>query len=229
MIPAQRPGFLGADTGHQAQDHVGTEPGTPGGFEDGGGLLCGQRLAWPAGLACRGVDQRGHVVGDMAVGLGVAQGPGQRVVRERHCPAGIARRHMDQGPADIVRGQQAQLDAADDCGDQLEDVMVEPDRPGRPAVQPLGEPVVGSPLDRVGMLGLHAGVLLGLELLELFGDLGPGAAGDLVPPPCLPVRAVANRDPAVPAALGLVLVNRPFVAPATPGASSTTTHEYKDN
>ena len=56
---------------------------------------------------------------------------------------------------------------ADDRGDQLEDVMVEPDRPGRPAVQTLGEPAAGGPLDRAGMLGLDAGVLLGLELLSL--------------------------------------------------------------
>ena len=56
---------------------------------------------------------------------------------------------------------------ADDRGDQLEDVMVEPDRPGRPAVQTLGEPAVGGPLDRAGMLGLDAGVLLGLGLLSL--------------------------------------------------------------
>ena len=61
---------------------------------------------------------------------------------------------------------------------------------------------------------LDAGILLGLELLELFGDLGPGAAGELVPPPGLPVRAVASTNRAVPAALGLVLVNRSFDAPA---------------
>ena len=136
---------------------------------------------------------------------------------------------MDQGAAHVVRGQQPQLDAADDRGHQLEDVMVEPDRPGRPAVQPFGEPVVGRPLDRVGMLGLDAGVLLGLELLELPDDLGPGTAGDLVPPPRLAIRAVAKRHRAIPAALGLVLVNRSFVAPATPGAGGVTAHDYEDS
>jgi hypothetical protein len=129
-------------------------------------------------------------VGDVAVGLGVTQGPGQRVVREGHRPAGVARRDTDQGRAHVVRGQQPQLDAADDRRDQLEDVMIEPDRPGRPAVQTLGEPVVGGPLDGVGMLGLDAGVLLGLELLELPDNLGPGTSGDLVPPPGLAIRTV---------------------------------------
>jgi hypothetical protein len=73
----------------------------------------------------------------------------------------------------------------------------------------------------------RAGFPLGLELLELLGDLDPRAAGDLVPPPRLPVRAVAKRDRAIPAALGLVLVNRSFVAPATPGARCIATHEYE--
>jgi hypothetical protein len=79
------------------------------------------------------------------------------------------------------------------------------------------------------MLGLDAGVLLGLELLELPDDLGPGTAGDLVPPPRLPVSVVAKRDRAIPAALGIVLVNRSFVAPATPGARNVTAHDYKDS
>jgi hypothetical protein len=107
--------------------------------------------------------------------------------------------------------------------------MVEPHRPGRPAVQPLSKPVVHSPLDRVGTLGLHAGVQLGLKPLELLGDLGPRAAGHLVPPPRLPIRAIAKRDRAIPAAPGLVLVNRSFVAPATPGASNAATHENEDS
>lgn len=99
---------------------------------------------------------------------------------------------------------------------------------GRPAIQPLGQPVVDGTLDGVAVLGLHAGVLLGLELPELRGHLGPGAAGDLVPPPRRAVRAVANRDRAIPAALGLVLVDRSFVAPAAAGAGGVTAHEYED-
>src|SRR5260370_37212333 len=94
--------------------------------------------------------------------------------------------------------------------------MIEPHRPGRPSVQPSGKPVVHGPLDRVGTLGVHAGIPLHLELPELLDDLGPRAAGDLVPPPRLAIRAVAEGDRAIPAALGLVLVDRSFVAPATP-------------
>jgi len=77
------------------------------------------------------------------------------------------------------------------------------------------------------MLGPYARVLLGLKLLELLGDLGPRTAGDLMPPPRLPIRAVANRDRAIPAALDLVLVDRSFVAPTTPGASGMTTHDLR--
>jgi hypothetical protein len=103
--------------------------------------------------------------------------------------------------------------------------MVESYRPGRPAIQPFGKPVIDGPLDRVGTLGLHARVHLGLKLLELLGDLGPRAAGDLVPPSRLPVRVIAEGDRAIPAALGLVIVNRSFVVPATLGASGVTTHD----
>jgi hypothetical protein len=128
-----------------------------------------------------------------------------------------------------VRGQLPQLGGADDGGEGLEDVTVERHGPGRPAIQTFGQPVVHGTLERVGMLGLHAGVPFGLELLELLGDLGPGAAGDLVPPPGLAIRSVAERDRAVPAALGLVFVDRTFVVPATPGSSSMTTHDYEDS
>ena len=151
VIPAERPGLLGADTGHQAQDHVGAEPGILGGVEDGGGLLGSQRLARPAGLTLRGVDQRGHVVRDMTVSLRVAQGPGQRVVRERHRPAGIACRHVDQGPAHVVRASAAAARCSPMTAvTSLRTSWLSLHRPGRPAVQPLGQPVVHGPLDRVG-------------------------------------------------------------------------------
>jgi hypothetical protein len=75
------------------------------------------------------------------------------------------------------------------------------------------------------MLRLHARILLGLELLELLRDLGPGAAGNpnVATTPCHP--AMAERDRALPAALGLIPVGRSFVASATPGASGVTTHD----
>ena len=138
------------------------------------GLLRGQRLTRPAGLALRGVDQRGDVVHDVTAGLGVTDYPGQRVVRDRHRAAGVILRQLDQDAAHVVRGQLPQLDAADDGGDRLEDVTVERDGPGRPAAEALGQPVVYGALDRVGVLGLHAGVPFGLELLELLGHLGQG-------------------------------------------------------
>jgi hypothetical protein len=121
VIPAKRPGLLGTDSGHQAQDHVGTQPGTLGRLQHGSGLRGGERLARPARLALRRVDQRGHIVRDMAVSLCMARGPGQRVMRELHRPAGIARRQPHQCPAHVVRGQLPQLDAPDDRSNQLED------------------------------------------------------------------------------------------------------------
>lgn len=88
MIPAKRPGLLGTDTGHQHKTRWALEPGTPGGLQYSGGLLGGQGLARPSGLTLRGVDQRRHVVYNVTVGLGVAQGAGQRVVRDHDRPAG---------------------------------------------------------------------------------------------------------------------------------------------
>ena len=56
-------------------------------------------------------------------------------------------------------------------------------------------------LDGVDARELDAEVSLGLELLEFLGELGAAAAGDLVPPPGLAIRAVAQGDRGVPAAL----------------------------
>lgn len=134
---------------------------------------------------------------------------------------------MRQGAAHIVRCQLPQFDVPDDGSNQRQDAPVEPDGLRRSAIKAFGKPVVDGPLDRVGALELHAGVPFRLELLELLDDLGPCAPRDLVPPPGLPVRAVAEGDRAVPAALGLVLVNGSFVAPTTPGTGNVTTHRLK--
>jgi hypothetical protein len=56
-------------------------------------------------------------------------------------------------------------------------------RPG----QPLGQPVSHGLLDRVAVRGPDARVKLGVQLLELVLDLGPGRAADLLADP-LPVR-----------------------------------------
>jgi hypothetical protein len=84
------PGYLlGADAGQQAQDDISAEPGILGGLQERGGLLGGQRLALPASLALRGIDQGSGVVEDMTVGLAMAQGSRQRVVRDHDRPAGV--------------------------------------------------------------------------------------------------------------------------------------------
>jgi hypothetical protein len=74
------------------------------------------RPGWPFGVSISAAT----FVGDVTAGLGLALGPGQGVVRECPGPAGIARRYTDEGLADVVCGQQPQLDTADYRGDQLE-------------------------------------------------------------------------------------------------------------
>src|SRR5690349_12735050 len=108
-------------------------------------------------------------------------------------------------------------------------MAVERDGPGRPAIQPFREPVIHGLLDCVIRCGPRAGVLLGLELSQFRGDLGSRTAGDLMAPPSLPVRPVADRDSRIPAALGLVFINRTFAAPAAAGPDARSTHGREPN
>src|SRR5207248_1765304 len=121
------------------------------------------------------------------------------------------------------------FDVTDDGGDRLEDMAVEREGARGPAVQALREPVVHRLPDRVARRGLRAEVLLSLELPQLRGDLGSGAAGNLVPPPCLPIRPVADGDGRIPAALGLVLVDRSLATPAALGPGGRSTHGRERN
>src|SRR6266568_5499473 len=123
-----------------------------------------------------------------------------------------------------MRGQFPHFDVTDDGGDRLQDMAIERDGPGGPAVQAFHKTVVHSLLDRVAPRGLHAEVLLGLEFPQLRGDLGTCAAGNFMPPPCLPVRPVTDGDGRVPAALGLILVDRSLAAPATPASGDRFAH-----
>jgi hypothetical protein len=128
-----------------------------------------------------------------------------------------------------MRGQFPQLDATNDGGDRLQNIPVERDGPGGPAVQAFRKPVGHGPLDRVARRGLLAEILLGLEFPQLRGDLGSRAAGDFMTPPCLPVRPVADGDSRVPAALGLVLVDRSLAAPAAAGPGARSTYDREPN
>ena len=92
VIPAKRPGLLGTDAGQQANDGIGAEPGASGGLHQGGRLLGGQRLARPAALALRGINQSRGVMEDMPVCFGMTEGSGQRVVRDHDRPAGMTLR-----------------------------------------------------------------------------------------------------------------------------------------
>jgi hypothetical protein len=80
VFPAQGSGFLRTDAGGQAQGDVGVHPGAVGGVQEGGGLVQGQALAGPPGLAFGGVDQGGDVAAGQVAAFGVADRPGQGVV-----------------------------------------------------------------------------------------------------------------------------------------------------
>jgi hypothetical protein len=81
MIPAQRPGLLRANAGQQTEHDIGAESGVLSGREQSCGLLGGQRAARPALLALGCVDECGDIVQDVTVRFCMADGAGQRVVR----------------------------------------------------------------------------------------------------------------------------------------------------
>ncbi len=78
MIPTEFPRLLGADADREAQHDVGIEPGLPGRFEQGEGLVEGKRPARPTDLALGRVDQGGHVPADEIMRLGVPNRPRER-------------------------------------------------------------------------------------------------------------------------------------------------------
>src|SRR5262249_37057532 len=108
--------------------------------------------------------------------------------------------------------------------DGLENVAVEVDGLFGPAVQTFGEPVIHRLADGVPGGRLRARVVLGVQFPELGSDLGPGPPGDLLPTPGRAIRAVAEGDGRIPAALGLVLVDRSFAAPAASRPGGWCTH-----
>ena len=214
MIPAQRPGLLRPDAGQQAQDHVSAEPGVLRPPPAAAACSAVRALLGLPPPALRGLDQRGDIVHHLTVSLGVTNGSGQSVMGDRR-PSGwngrpraaISTRRTSRAVS--FRSSISPISAVTGLRTSRYSRTVAADR----AVEALGEPVVAGVLNGVAGLGLDAGVLLGLELSELGGDLGPGAAGDLLRRQDWPSSAVADRDRPVPAALSLVLVDRSFVRP----------------
>ena len=86
MIPVEFPGFLGADTGREAEHHVGVQPGLLSRFEQREGLRQGERPARPPDLARGVVDQRGHVPAHQIVRLGIPDRPGEGSSRHLQVP-----------------------------------------------------------------------------------------------------------------------------------------------
>jgi hypothetical protein len=100
-------------------------------------------------------------------------------------------RHLGQRGPHILHGQVLQWDPADDGQQRPQRIPVNLNRLGGAARQPLGQPVSHGLLDRVAVRGPDARVKLGVQLLELVLDLGPGRAADLLADP-LPARGEAR-------------------------------------
>jgi hypothetical protein len=84
---------------------------------------------------------------------------------------------------------------ADKFQDWLEDVPVLRDCGGRPAVEPVPEPVVGGLLRGVACRGLDTGGDVLTEFPELVADLGLGAAADRAAPALAVGAKPSDTDP----------------------------------
>ena len=140
-------------------------------------------------------------------------GASQRVVRDRHRSAGtILPEHRERVPH-IMRGQVPQRRMAGEFQDRLEHMPVLRDGGGRPAVEPVPEPVIDGLPHGVGGGRPNADGNLLAEITELVTDLGLGAAAD-GPTPALAVSGESERHGADPAAVDLVEVDAVLAAPA---------------
>jgi hypothetical protein len=100
-------------------------------------------------------------------------------------------RHRRQRGAHVLHGQVPQRYPPDDREHRTKRISVDLDRLGGAARQALGQPVGNRHVHRVARSGPDARVQLGVQVLELVLDLGPGLAADLLADP-LPVRGIAE-------------------------------------
>jgi hypothetical protein len=100
-------------------------------------------------------------------------------------------RHRRQRGAHVLHGQVPQRYPPDDREHRTKRIGVDLDRLGGAARQALGQPVGNRHVHRVARSGPDARVQLGVQVLELVLDLGPGLAADLLADP-LPVRGIAE-------------------------------------
>lgn len=105
MVPVQFPGFLGTDTGGQAQGDIGVHPRALGNGQQRGRLLEGEALARPPRLSLRRVNECGDVPPYAVPRLGVPDRAGQRVVPHGDGGAGVLLRHDGQRLLHIPGGQ----------------------------------------------------------------------------------------------------------------------------
>src|SRR5215469_11019319 len=156
------------------------------------------RPCWPLGVSARAATLRATRSLASACRMARLSARCPMLTAALEYPGG----HRGQGPAHVGGGQVAQLAGADDGQDRLEDVLVLLDCLGGAAVQPAGEPVLGSLPDGVmDVAGLRGDALVELEVqvAELVHDGGLGLAADLAPL-AFPVAGVAQGDLAAPQA-----------------------------
>lgn len=225
VLPAQGPGFLGPDPRRQAQGDVGVHPGAVRGRQECGGLLQGQALARPPGLALRGFDEHGDVAPDEIAGLRMPDRPRQCVVAHGYGGTRVASGHCRQRLVHIAGRQFAQSPGADRGQDRGQDVLVLLDGLGGPAVEAFGQPVFGRAPDGIVWACLDACVEVAVKRLEPVLDDRFGVAGDLASDPFAvwteseadhsPPPALAMPVPVVVTARAIVLEEDPVLAPAT--------------
>ena len=93
-------------------------------------LLYGQGLRRAARPAVRSVDQRRDVPVDEIPALGVAQGPGEAVVRLLQRRRGMGDRHRRQRDAHVLHGQVPKRDPPDHREHRAKRIPVDLDRLG---------------------------------------------------------------------------------------------------
>ena len=179
VAPCQRPQLLGTGAREQRHQDVGAHRRPARMFDQRLGLLKGEGLGGPSGLAGRGAAQQDHVAADLVPALGSGDRSTQDGL-EVGDRAGAERRGLlDQPLVDLVGGEVDEFAGAERGNHVLggEDAFrVHGDvvAAGQAVVEPVGDGLG----DGVAVLGGgHAVVVVTDQVFELRAGLGLGATG----------------------------------------------------
>ena len=186
-----------------------------GGSQQRSGLASSERLGWPSLLPGRRPDKSRHVPADQIIGLRVADGPDEAVVRDLQRPGRHPAAQLSQCHPHIGGRELAELLAADQVHQWLDRVAAELGCPLRPTGQPVREPLFHRGPHRVARRRCHPDVKVGVQRLQLLPDLRLSLAPDLAARPAA-VAAEVERDRPDVTVLGRVEVDR--VLTPRPGA-----------